>query len=543
MQVDLIVRNAAVFTVDAQRPRASAFAVLGDRLVGVGDEHDFDGLTARRTIDAGGAFVVPGFNDAHNHIASFGASLEQLALSSPPVRSVADIVDAVAARAASTPIGGWVVGSGYDQNKLSERRHPTAAELDRVAPDHLVLLGHTSGHMCVVNSAVLDAADWANVTVPSGGRIELDAHGRPTGLLQEQAQGLVRNLTHPVPQADLIRQLDAATRRYVEEGLTSCTDAGIGCGLVGRSPLEFAAFQAARDVGALALRVTAMTAVECLHDVLGAAGDPESRTLDLGIRSGLGDWDLRLGPVKVFADGSLIGRTCAMFHHFADDEDNHGFFQHEIDWLRDAIWGAHRAGWQVATHAIGDRAVSTIVDLYEEALARWPRPDARHRIEHCGVCRDDDVERMARLGIIPVPQARFISEIGDGMMAALGPERTAQCYRQRSFLDAGLVLPGSSDRPVVQGAPLLGIHDLVNQRTAAGVPFAPQEALSAAEAITAYTLGSAYAERAEHHKGSLVPGKLADFTVLDRDLTACDPEAIAETRVLATIVGGEARFD
>jgi predicted amidohydrolase YtcJ len=456
---------------------------------------------------------------------------------------VADIVAAIAAEARRVPAGGLIVGAGYDQNKLAERRHPTRQELDGAAPDHLVVLQHTSGHMCVVGTRLLEAAGWRDFEVPAGGRIVLDEAGRPTGLLQEQAQLLVRRLTHPVPVATLVRQLGAASDRYLAEGLTSCQEAGIGGGLVGRSPLELAAFQAARDAGRLRVRVSVMTAGECLHAAPAPGDEAGRRVLDLGIRSGLGDWGLRLGNLKLFADGSLIGRTAAMFDDFANDPGNRGFFQHELGWLREVILEAHRAGWQIGTHAIGDRAVAAVLDIYEEALGRWPRPDARHRIEHCGVSRDEDVARMARLGVVPVPQGRFISEIGDGMMEALGPARTAQCYRQRSFLAAGLVLPGSSDRPVVRGAPLLGIHDMVNQRTAGGRPFAPQEALTPEQALRAYTWGSAYAERAEHVKGSITPGKLADLAVLDRDPTACDPGALGETRVLATLVGGRFEYD
>jgi predicted amidohydrolase YtcJ len=543
MRIDMILRHATIVTLGAGPPRATALGILGDRIVAVGDDRDLAGLTAHRTIDLGAACVVPGFNDAHNHMAGYGATLDQVPLGSPPIRSVADIVEAVAARARQVPAGGWIVGSGYDQNKLAERRHPTRQELDRVAPDHLVLLQHNSGHMCVAGTRLLEEAGWKDFAVPAGGRIVLDNSGEPTGLLLEQAQALLRKLTRPVPVAELVRHLGAASDRYLTEGITSCQEAGIGHGLVGRSPVELAAYQAAREAGVLRVRVTVMTAAESLHAVPAHASDAEGLTLDLGARTGLGDWGLRLGNVKVFADGSLIGRTAAMFDDFIGDPGNRGFFQHDPAWLRDVIHGAHRAGWQVGTHAIGDRAVATVLDLYEEALRRWPRADVRHRIEHCGVCCDEDLARMAQLGVVPVPQGRFISEIGDGMMDALGPARTARCYRQRSFLDAGLVLPGSSDRPVVQGAPLLGIHDMVNQLTASGRPFAPQEALTPEQALRAYTWGSAYAERAEHVKGSIEPGKLADLVVLERDITACDPAAIGETRVLATMVGGRFEFD
>ena len=544
MRVDLLLENAAVITVDDRQPRASAIAVLGDRIVAVGDGPALRReLSPARTVDLGGAAVVPGFHDAHNHMASFGLSLRELAIKSPPIARITDLVALVAERARLQPPGTWIVGNGYDQNKLAERRHPTRAELDAAAPDHLVWLRHNSGHMCAVNSRVLERIGIERAVVPEGGVVERDAAGAPTGLLQEQAQALVRNLVYPIPVRDLVEAIGAASRHYLAEGVTSCQEAGVGGGLVARSPIEVAAYQAARAEGRLGVRMTLMISAESLHDLAHAERDGDAFGLDLGIRTGLGDDWLRIGAVKVFADGSLIGRTAAMFEPFADDAGNAGFFQTAPDRLARIITRAHRSGWQVATHAIGDRAVATVLDIYEAALREHPRPDHRHRIEHCGVTRPADVRRLAALGVIPVPQGRFVNEIGDGMLDALGPERSTWCYRQRSFLDAGLTLPGSSDRPVVNGAPLLGIHDMVNQRTARGRDFCPAEALTPLEALRAYTLGSARAAFREDVLGSIAPGKLADLAVLSADPTAIDPTGIGEIRVLATVVGGAVAHD
>jgi predicted amidohydrolase YtcJ len=341
----------------------------------------------------------------------------------------------------------------------------------------------------------------------------------------------------------MVANLEAASDRYLSEGVTSCQEAGVG-GILGTAePLELAAYQRARAEGRLRVRVTLMASVDALHGLVHHADDGAPFALDLGLHTGFGaDW-LRIGPTKIFADGSLMGRTAAMFDDFEGEPGNNGYFQMPEDRLHELILAAHRSGWQVATHAIGDRAVSSVLDAYEEALRRHPRDDHRHRIEHAGVCRHDDVARIARLGVIPVPQARFISEIGDGMLDAIGPTRAGDCYRERSFLDAGITLPGSSDRPVVNGAPLLGIHDLVNQRTGSGRSFNSHEALTVEEAIAAYTIGSATAAFDEVRKGSIEPGKLADLVVLDRDLTSLEPDGIAETEVLATMVGGRFEFD
>jgi hypothetical protein len=530
--------------MDPAQPRATALAVLGGRIVAVGDGDELRRhLTTDRVVSLQGRAVVPGFHDAHNHMPSFGMGLADVPLSSPPIGSIDDILRAVKARAAATPRGGWVIGAGYDQNKLAEGRHPRASELDAVAPEHLVWLRHNSGHMCVVGGRVLDAIGIDRVAVPEGGVVERDASGRPTGLLQEQAQTLVRALVFPYPEAELVEAIARASECYVREGLTSVQEAGVGGGLVARSPVELSAWQEVRRQGRLRVRATLMIAAEALHDLPHAAADGDGFGLDLGIRTGFGDEWLRIGAMKIFSDGSLIGRTAAMCCDFEGEAGNRGFFQMDVERLRRIVTRAHRAGWQVATHAIGDRAVSTVLDIYRDALAAHPRTDHRHRIEHCGVCRPEDVRRLAVLGVIPVPQGRFIGEIGDGMLAALGPERSAWCYRQRSFLEAGLAVPGSSDRPVVTGAPLSGIHDMVNQRTASGRPFNPAEALTAEDAIRCYTLHSARAAFRERDLGSLEPGKLADFAVLSADPTAIAPEDIAAIEVLGTVAGGMVTHD
>jgi predicted amidohydrolase YtcJ len=543
VRFDLVIDNADVFTVDAARPRAGAIGIVGDRIVAVADRHGLASHEAETTLDLDGRFVVPGFDDAHNHMQAFGATLGEVPLHAGAVRSIPDVVAAIGARAATAPAGTWIVGAGYDHNKLAERRHPTCHELDEVSPEHPVLLNHTSGHFATLNTAAMRLAGIGRVDVPDGGVVAVDDEGEPNGLLEEQAQQLVRGLLHPRSVAEMVANLAAASDRYLREGITSCQEAGVG-GILGTAePTELAAYQRARHERSLRVRVTLMASVDALHGADHHPDDPEPLALDLGLHTGFGDDWLRIGPTKIFADGSLMGRTAAMFEDYAGEPGNRGYLQMPEERLRSLILAAHRSGWQIATHAIGDRAVSTVLDAYEEALRRHPRADHRHRIEHCGVCRADDVARIARLGIVPVPQARFISEIGDGMLDAIGPERAADCYRERSFLDAGITVPGSSDRPVVDGAPLLGIHDLVNQRTATGRPFNPGEALTVEQAIAAYTMGSATAAFAEDRKGSITPGKLADLVVLDRDLTTTDPDGIAETGVLATVVGGRFEHD
>src|SRR5690348_11304289 len=522
--------------MDPARPRATAVAITHGRITAL----DEISPGASRVVDLRGATVLPGFHDAHNHMIWFGMSLGEVDIGSPPVGSLDELYAAIARRAETTAPGEWVIGSGYDQNKLGG--HPQRDALDRAAPGRRVWLRHTSGHMCVVNSLVLTdlGIDEAATEIP-GGRVATDSGGRPTGLLEERAQLLVGSLVYPYPLAELTDAIARAAEQYLKEGVTSCTEAGIGGGWVAHSPAELAAYQLARDQGRLGVRVELMTAGEVLHPLGAHAGDNLPLGLDLGIKSGFGDEWLRLGATKIFADGSLVGRTAAMNDPYAGS-DQAGYLQADAADLQALIIAAHRSGWQVATHAIGDRAIDVVLDAYEQALERYPRRDPRHRIEHFAVVGPRQLARAAALGVIAVPQGRFASELGDGMLAAVGQDRHAWLYRLRSLLAAGMVLPGSSDRPVVAGAPLLGIHDMVNRQTSSGAPFNPAEAITAGQALRAWTWGSAYASRQEHVKGSVAPGKLADLVVLSEDPTAVSPERIAGLEVLATIVGGEIRY-
>lgn len=537
MRVDSVFRGGSIYTLDPRHPYATQLAVVNGRVVALDD--DVDDLVADEVVDLRGFTVVPGFHDAHLHTIHYGLSLNQLDLRSSRICTLAQLYQAVAERARVTPEGQWIVGAGYDQNKLGG--HPHRRALDDAAPAHPVWLQHTSRHMGVVNSSVLRQIDPQRIG--SAGVVQIDADGQPTGLVQEQAQILVRELLHPYPLRELVDAIDRAHRQFVREGVTSVQEAGIGGGWVGHSPAELGAYQIAKAEGRLGVRTTVMVSADVLHPLGPAASESFDCHLDLGITTGLGDNWLRIGPLKVFADGSLIGRTCAMYEPFEGEPENCGLLQHDEQSLRQTILAAHRAGWQIATHAIGDRAVDLVLDIYNEALIEFPRRNHRHRIEHAGVTSDAAVDAMAHLGVIPNPQGRFIGALGDGMAAALGPTRVKGCYRQRSFIEHGLVLPASSDRPVVDGVPLAGMHDLVNQRTDTGQSFNPQEALTISQALHAYTVGSAFAAFLEADRGTLGVGKLADFAVLSEDLLHVAPQRIRDVTVVGTAVAGRVVYD
>ncbi|WP_405747139.1 amidohydrolase [Streptomyces sp. NBC_01525] len=541
MLLDLLVRNARILTCDEQRPMARTLGVLHGRVVGL--DEDVEHLAAARVLDAGGATVVPGFHDAHCHTAWFGLSLSQLDLSG--ARDPDEVHAAVAAHAAELPAGAWVVGAGLRPGDM-DGRHPHRDALDKAAGGRPVWLKHASGHACIVNSPVLRAAgalepDFAD---PPGGVVARDADRRPNGLLEETAQRLVQDQVLPYSVATVSAAVDRATGHYLTEGITSFTEAGIGGGWIGHTPVELAAYQHARDTGRLHARAQLMVAADVLHPLTAHPQDGIALGLDLGIRTGLGDETLSVGPVKIFLDGSLFGRTAAVTEPFCGcPHENTGYFQGDPDAMADTVVAAHRAGWTVAAHAIGDRAVDLALSAYARAQREAPRAGVRHRVEHAGVVRPDQLAAFASLGVVPVPQHNFIPAFGESMAAGLGARRADWAYRLRSFLDLGLTVPGSSDRPVAPGAPLAAMQAMVERLTETGAPFGPHESVPATAALRAWTVGSAHATGSADRKGRLAPGLLADLAVLDADPTTCAPDRIGAITVLATLVGGHPAHD
>jgi predicted amidohydrolase YtcJ len=532
--LDLKLTDARIRTVDDARPRARTLGVLAGVVVGL--DEAVDDLPARTVLDCGGATVVPGFGDAHNHMAWFGQSLDQLDLS--PARVPDDVYEAVAAKAAALPADGWVVGSGYDDTVMGA--HPGRSALDRAGGGRPVWLTHRSGHMCAVSSEVLRRCGVLDGTAeePAGGVVVRDTDGEPTGLLQERAQSLVTGLVMPYPVEELATAVSRASAVYAAEGLTHVTEAGIGAGLIGRSPVEAAAYQLAREHGTLRTRVELMTAADNLHPLRAHPDDGITTGLDLGLRTGFGDAWLRLGPMKIWLDGSLVGRTAALTEAACGHAHAGGVYQDAPQDMRRLIVRAHRSGWRVAAHAIGDEAVDLALDAFEEAQRSAPRPDVRHRIEHSAVVRPDQLERYAALGVVPVPQAHFLHAIGDTMADALGPARVDWLYRHGTFLRHGLRVPGSSDRPVAAGAPLLGMQSMVERRSRDGRLLGADDRVTAEQALRAYTLDAAWAGHDEQRRGSLSPGKHADFVLLAEDPLEVPGDRIGAIDVLATFVAG-----
>lgn len=534
MHIDAIIENARVLTGDDARPRAGRVGIWAGRIVGLDEQ--LDGLHADRRLDADGAVLVPGFNDAHAHSVWFGQTLAELDLAGATTPE--EIYRRIQQRAATEPQD-WIVASGFNPLGLTGSLDRDA--LDRASGQRPVWIKHASGHAATMSGQGLRRVgiDDGPRTDPDGGVIARDADGRPTGLLEENAMRIVQDVLLPDPLTAIEDALGRASAQYAREGITSVTDAGIAGGWIGHSPREFAAYQRARERGLLRARTQAMVTLDALVELAGHEADPRAIGLTAGVRSGAGDDRLQLGPVKVFTDGSLLGSTAAMSEDYAHDHGNHGYLQGDPAAMRARVLAAAAGDWALALHAIGDAAVDFALDLIDEAQRLHGAGPLPSRIEHGGVVRPDQIERMARLGVALVPQPRFIAEYGDGMAAKLGPERTTRSYPAASVLRAGGVLAGSSDRPVAPGEPLRIVQAFIERRTESGAPYGPDERLTVDEALRACTAGSAAATGWGGRKGTLARGMLADIAVLADDPHDVPTERIGQIDVVATLVGGD----
>lgn len=535
MHVDLIIENARIHTGVREHPQETAVAVLGGRVIALGA--DVDALDSRERVDARGATVLPGFNDAHAHSVWFGMTLLETDLSA--VETVDDIYRIIEERSRATAPGEWIVAAGFNP-ALLRGAQPDRDALDRASGGRPVWIKHASGHSCQVSSSALarTAALDHLERQPEGGRIVVDEHGAPTGVFEERAMSFVQDVVLPYRLTTIARALELATAQYAREGLTSVTDAGVAGGWIGNAPGELAAYQEASDAGMLHTRMQVMPVIDALATYDGHADEPARRALGAGIRTGFGDDWLRLGPVKVFTDGSILGRTAQMSEHYEGCPDHHGYLQEDEATMRARILSAYAGGWSLALHAVGDAALDLALDVIAEAQRRHGVRSVPNRVEHGAVVRPDQVRRLAELGVACVVQPSFIPTFGEDMRRAVGPQRAAWSHRARSFLDAGMPLAFSSDRPVAPGAPLAGIQAFLERRTEEGLPYGPAEAITAHEAVHAATVGSAWVTGQSEVKGTLAPGMLADLVILDEhpaDVPVADIHAIP---IRATIAGG-----
>ncbi|HTZ90030.1 MAG TPA: amidohydrolase [Alloacidobacterium sp.] len=526
----------------AQPQRVSAMAVRGGIIVASGTDGDVKKLqgVSTRMVDLGGAFVMPGFNDAHVHLGYAGRI--KLSVDLVGVKSLAEMQARVKAAAKAAAPGAWLTGGGWDHTLWASKTLPTKADLDAVTDGHPAFLIRVDGHIAIANSAALTAAGITKATPdPQGGKIDRDANGEPTGIIRETAQALIdKKIPPPTPELRR-RGIELVLADAVEHGITSVQD---------NSDWEdFLVYEQLEREGKLPVRISEWLPFDAPVDKL-----KQMRTYHPA-----DDPMLHTTMLKGFMDGSLGSRTAALNAPYSDDPGNSGIPRYQQAKLNQMAIERAQAGFQMGFHAIGDRAVDMALNAFAAAQASGPlkanmqtvRPygtrivhatltGPRNRIEHSQVVDAGDFARYKQLGVIASMQPNHLLTDMAWAEQRLGPERSKYAYAWKSFLDAGVPLAFGTDYPVEPITPFRGVYAAVTRMNEAGTQtFHPEEKLNIWQTIYAYTQGSAYAEFAENKKGKLVSGYYADFVVLDRDITAVAPAEILKTQVLRTVVNGQ----
>ncbi|HFE54077.1 MAG TPA: amidohydrolase, partial [Bacteroidetes bacterium] len=509
----ILYENGRIWTGDSELPWAESLAVANGRLLAVGsrDELGWVARRADRVVDLGGNLVLPGFNDAHVHAYEGGKSLLEIDLRS--VKSLEDLKQRVKEHSVSLREGEWLTGGNWDHQNWGGHPYPDRHVLDEAAGCRPVLLFRVDWHVAVANTAALRAAGIRRDTPdPPGGEIERDEHGEPTGILKDTAAELVLARAPEPDDARLEEIFLAATGEATRLGVTSLQD--------NVTPKHFRIYQKLARERKLPARVSCWFPLSNLDDLV-----------DLGIQRNLGGSRLDLGTVKLFADGSLGAGTAYFFEPYADRPDYRGLLLMSREELREALSRISQAGLQAAVHAIGDAANALVLDLFEElGVAESERP----RIEHAQTLRDEDVQRMARLGVVASIQPVHAMDDLRWAREKIG-ERVQQSYRLRSLLEAGVRVAMGTDWPVASLNPMLGLeaasfrHLRLKEDAPLTAEASASEMISVEEAVRLYTLGSAYVQDRDGVKGTLTPGKFADFVVLDRDVFTCEPEELRHT--------------
>ncbi|MFM9014490.1 MAG: amidohydrolase [Gemmatimonadota bacterium] len=528
---DLVVTNGRIYTADATRPVVDAMAIRGGRVVFVGDRAGAMALTGASTqvLDLGGLTVIPGMTDAHAHVLGLGQSLRNVDLVG--TTSYDAVIARVVERAKQTPKGEWIIGRGWDQNDWGDTRWPSHEALSRAVPDHPVYLERVDGHAAVVNALAMQRAGLTRATKdPSGGQIIRDARGEPIGVLVDNAQGLVERSIPAATRAQVKGMIAAAITEMHRWGLTGVHDAGASA-----QTLEL--YEELGREGALDMRLYAMIS-------------DHAPTLEAwfrrGPQSGLFDGRLWVRSIKLYQDGALGSRGAALLEPYSDDASTSGLLVSAPAHIREVADRALVAGFQVNTHAIGDRGNRLVLDAYQGALAARPTADHRFRVEHAQILHSDDIPRFAALGVIPSMQASH--QTSDRYWAGnrLGETRLRGAYAWRSLLETGTIIPNGSDFPVEYVDPLISFKASVSRQDAKGWPVGgwfPEQRMTREEALKSMTIWPAYAAFQERELGSLTPGKHADFVVLDQDLLRIPDAMLPQVRVRSTWFAGRKVYE
>lgn len=530
-KADLILSGGPIWC-GLRQGFAEALAVRDGLVLAAGRASDVAMLAgpATRRLDLRGRLAIPAFHDAHMHLMSLGRRAKALDITPGAVGTVQAIADLVAARAATTPPGAWITGSGYDHDRLAGKRHPTRWDLDRAAPDHPVWLGRCCGHMGVANSRALTLAGITRDTPNPAGGVIVRENGEPTGLLQERAMEALHAALPEPSVAELVEAIEVAGRRCLSYGIGSVMDACVGMA-GGWADVE--AYEAAERAGRLPVRMTMAMGG-------GPAGIAE-QAFARGYTTGKGTARLRVGPVKFFTDGSAGGCTAAMSKPYTNGDLGVLIFSDQE--LDEMVGHYHHRGYQVAVHAIGDAAIDQTLRSFDRACADGTCNHRRHRIEHCGFIDDRQMAEMQRLGLIPAPQPVFVRDFGDTYLNVLGEERSAACYPMARWQRRGLRPAMSSDTPVSDVNPFVNLYAALARTTVGGEILGAEECLTLAEALSAYSENGAYACGVEDRLGTLEAGKVADIAVLTANPFALGVADLKDVAADLTLLDGTVVFD
>ena len=525
---DLIVTNAKIWTVDKARPQAEALAVLGDRIVAVGSSTDVDAWHGPQTkvVDAKGKLLLPGFNDAHTHFVDGGSELSEVQLKDAD--SPEEFARRIGERVKTTPKGEWITGGNWDEQRWNPPQLPTKEMIDPVTPSTPVWVTRYDGHESLANSVTLRLANvTAKTADPPGGQIVRDPQGNPTGVLRDAAQDLVTKVMPPMSHARRLRAIRQAMDHAASLGVTSVQD---------KNPLydDVKVYAELEDKGDLTARIYVAPMETDWKD-----------QAKIGVRRAFGTPFLRMGAIKGYADGSLGSETAYFFDAYTDDPQSRGLLSDEMHppgAMLQRLKGADAAGLQICIHAIGDRGISMVLDMFEQIEKANGKRDRRWRIEHAQHMAEKDFSRFARLGVIASVQPYHAIDDGRWAEKRIGPDRIKRTYAFRTFLNNGVRLAFGTDWPVAPLSPMWTIYAAVTRATLDGKNpdgWVPEQKLTVAEAVEAYTLASAYAEFQEKEKGSISVGKLADFVIVSDDIFRIPPAAIKNVKVEATYLGGK----
>ena len=525
---DLIVVNAKVRTMDASKPSAEAVAVLDNKIIAVGSNAEIRTLVGEKTraIDADSKLLLPGFNDSHVHFLDGGLQLSRVDLRD--AKSPAEFTERIKKFAAKLPKGRWILGGTWDHENWTPNNLPTKELIDAVTPDHPVFVQRLDGHMALANSLALKMAGVTKDTkTPEGGEIVRDSQGNPTGVLKDSAMGFVYKVVPPDTFEQKLEAATAATNYAASLGVTSVQDMSAGT--------DVAVYQELIRRGRLKTRIYAVSPL----------GDWQ-RWQKTGIRRAFGDGMLRVGGLKGFADGSLGSTTAWFYEPYLDSPASRGLASDEMPKMFENVAGADKAELQVMIHAIGDRANDEVLKVYKRVEKEKPARDRRFRIEHAQHLNADLIRRFATDKVVASMQPYHAIDDGRWAYKRLDEKRLKGTYAFRSLLDAGAVLAFGSDWFVAPLNPISGVYAAVTRRTfdnknPAG--WIPEQKISVEEAVRAYTVGSAFAEFQENVKGTITPGKLADFVILSDDIFSMNPNDIEKTRVVMTIVDGRIVYE